>query len=212
MEKKTLILDLDETLVYSSEENNNLNYDHVFKLEKYNFYTLYRPYLKEFIDFVSCNFNCIIWTSASEDYAQELVTKIFPNKPIILSKSFSNSYVKISDFQLEDINNYSKIKAMDQSQQYWKKPMINESGVYHIKMLKKAIKKYNLNYKNVICIDNDPYKFANAYGNFYAIKDFTGNMNDKELLKFIDLLKELANLKDVRVDKKPYIHKYKLIE
>ncbi|MBV6625653.1 MAG: HAD family hydrolase [Rivularia sp. (in: Bacteria)] len=76
---KLLILDIDETLIYSSEKQLDRLPDFKldFGLEKYFVYK--RPWLEEFI--LNCNqwFNLAIWTASSSDYAREVIKNIFPD-------------------------------------------------------------------------------------------------------------------------------------
>ena len=73
MNDKLIILDLDETLVYASEEH--LGYDHDFEAGHYLVYK--RPHLKEFIEFCFENFRVAVWTSSGEDYADIVVKSVF---------------------------------------------------------------------------------------------------------------------------------------
>ncbi|MEL6166068.1 MAG: HAD family hydrolase, partial [Cyanobacteria bacterium J06628_3] len=70
---KLLILDIDETLIYSSEKQLDRIPD--FKLDKYFVYT--RPGLEEFILNCSKLFNLAIWTASSSEYAREVIKNIF---------------------------------------------------------------------------------------------------------------------------------------
>jgi carboxy-terminal domain RNA polymerase II polypeptide A small phosphatase len=69
-----LILDLDETLVHSSDRALETVPD--FLLDEYFVYI--RPGLKEFL--CECNelYNIAIWTCSTEDYATEIIGHIFP--------------------------------------------------------------------------------------------------------------------------------------
>lgn len=71
--KKLLILDLDETLIHSSE-NEPQKYD--FKVG--HFFVCKRPYLEKFLIFCNKRFELAIWTSSTEDYAKEIVEAILP--------------------------------------------------------------------------------------------------------------------------------------
>jgi TFIIF-interacting CTD phosphatase-like protein len=85
-EKKTIILDLDETLINSVEIEEYEKIKDDFKSERLkshnmeDYYKVFeRPYLQKFLDYVFKHFNVIIWTAASKDYA------IFIIKHIILA-------------------------------------------------------------------------------------------------------------------------------
>lgn len=75
VEKKLLILDLDETLVYATEEKLERQED--FTIGEYIVYK--RPYLQEFIAFCLENFDVAVWTSSTQNYAIKIVEEIFQN-------------------------------------------------------------------------------------------------------------------------------------
>lgn len=89
---KTIVLDLDETLIYSPFDQHNLvNPNCEKKLEhvilEVNGWTkeeskcYKRPYLDVFFENIFANFKVIVWTAASEDYANEVIAKIKMPKP-----------------------------------------------------------------------------------------------------------------------------------
>ena len=85
MSKKTLILDLDETLVHSSFTPFNKN-DVVLKVDFdgiiYNIYVLIRPYAEEFLKNVSKYFETVIFTASLSKYASPLLDKLDKGKNI----------------------------------------------------------------------------------------------------------------------------------
>lgn len=210
MNKKTLILDLDETLVYSfyQKDKPNNTFDVQFNVDNIIIRTLLRPNLKSFINYVEKNFNIIVWTSSERDYAQEVVDHIFSKKVELITKEDFEKYYYLRDYHIDDINSSPKIiQNMIYALKYW----IPKLYLYdyldeklYIKDISKIVKRYNLNKKDIIAIDNDPYKFYSSYGNYWYIPDFKGNTNDDYLNKFIQLLEQLKNLEDVRVKKKDY--------
>lgn len=74
-DNKLIILDLDETLIYATEEV--LEHHEDFVVGQY--YVYKRPYLKEFIEFCFDNFEVAIWTTSTRNYALEIVKKVFPS-------------------------------------------------------------------------------------------------------------------------------------
>lgn len=64
-----LVLDLDETLIYASEEQLSSPAD--FIVGQYKVYK--RPHLYEFLEFAFSNFKVGIWTSSSELYALQVI-------------------------------------------------------------------------------------------------------------------------------------------
>lgn len=72
---KLLILDLDETLIYATEEPLERRAD--FQTELYHVYK--RPYVDEFLAFCRENFLVAVWTTAGAEFAQDVVEGVFPS-------------------------------------------------------------------------------------------------------------------------------------
>ena len=83
--KKTLVLDIDETLVHSSffpfEKNDlvlNVNFDGIY----YNIYVLVRPWAEQFIKYISKFFEIITFTASIPAYASPLLDILDKDKNI----------------------------------------------------------------------------------------------------------------------------------
>jgi RNA polymerase II subunit A small phosphatase-like protein len=76
MMKLLLILDIDETLVYSSETPLDRKED--LKVESY--YTYTRPHLSGFIEYALENYLVAIWSSSSESYCDAILEEIIPDQ------------------------------------------------------------------------------------------------------------------------------------
>jgi len=74
MNEKLLILDLDETLIYATEQK--LEIIESFLFDKYYIYK--RPLLDRFLLEMSAHFLLGIWSSADDNYVLEIVKKIKP--------------------------------------------------------------------------------------------------------------------------------------
>ncbi len=72
MERKLLVLDLDETLVFASEEKLDRAPD--FEIGGYHIYK--RPYLDRFLEFCFERFRVGVWSQSSPDYACGVVERI----------------------------------------------------------------------------------------------------------------------------------------
>ena len=72
-QKPLLILDIDETLVFASEERRT-NYD--FQWEKY--FVVFRPGLATFLREVSERYLLAVWSSSSDDYAEAIAEHLRP--------------------------------------------------------------------------------------------------------------------------------------
>ena len=84
--KKTLILDLDETLVHSAFKSFFSKEDIVFNMQYDNkqhiIYVLKRPYVDEFLDKMSKLYEIVIFTASISDYANPLLNKLDPRRRI----------------------------------------------------------------------------------------------------------------------------------
>ena len=183
--KKTLILDLDETLVYVSdvkiensplkqipfeyyvldENENNINQMINVEnqtIEQANGYLIVRPGYNKFISEIKKYFDEIfIFTSSQYSYAEEIIKLIDKNK--IISKIYSR----------KDCSFYNDIFYKD------------------LNKIKKDLSK-------TIIVDNFPEAYLLQHFNGLPIPPFMGDPNDNELLKLMPILEQLSKVKDVR--------------
>lgn len=75
---KLLVLDLDETLVFSSERELDRQAD--LRVAGYHVYK--RPYLDSFLDFAFTRFRVGVWTSSGQLYAEPLVAQMMPRRAV----------------------------------------------------------------------------------------------------------------------------------
>ena len=73
--RKLLVLDLDETLIHSTEQSIGRDYD--FRTGDY--FTYKRPGLDDFLECCHRCFKLAVWTSSSADYAARIVEMVFPD-------------------------------------------------------------------------------------------------------------------------------------
>lgn len=105
--KKLLVLDLDETLIYASEE----------RIEAYDFSVgsyrvLKRPYLETFLYFCATHFELGIWTSSTDSYAKEIVKNILP-QDINISFLWSREHcIKEMNLDLYEMNYIKDLKKL----------------------------------------------------------------------------------------------------
>jgi TFIIF-interacting CTD phosphatase-like protein len=108
---KLLILDLDETLIFATEEQ--LAHTPDFTFDEYNVYV--RPFVREFIAFGRANFQLAVWTSASANYAKIIVEELFgpdPGLAFIWSRERCTWTFDPDTISHEWAKNLSKIKRM----------------------------------------------------------------------------------------------------
>jgi len=73
MKRPLLILDLDETLLWASEDQPEKGYD----FRAFPYFVTKRPHLDVFLEAVLAWFDLAVWTSSGEDYAKATVSKLF---------------------------------------------------------------------------------------------------------------------------------------
>ena len=184
--KNTLVLDLDETLVYVTDTKDNYSMIPQIKFEYYvldesekyikeNMTKLGINKIKKSVGFLvirpGCNMflnllrkfydEIVVFTSSQYSYAEEIIKIIDKNK--IISKIYSRKDCSFFD------------------------------DVFY-----KDLNKINEDLSHTIIIDNYPESYLLQHFNGLPIPSFTGNPKDNELLKLIPLLERLSKVKDVR--------------
>ena len=169
---KTLVLDLDETLIHSyfdccSPRPPDLSYDIIIEKRKIHVNSIVRPGAIEFLESVSSIYEVVIFTASLSEYANPLVDFIDKNKKCKYRLyrehccSFSNGFT----------NSFTK-----------------------------DLKKLDRDMKNLIIIDNNPKSYILNKENGVPIKTWVEDINDRELLRLIPYLIFLSSekIEDVR--------------
>ena len=169
---KTLVLDLDETLIHSyfdcaSPRPADLSYDIIIEKKKIHVNSMVRPGAREFLENVATIFEIVIFTASLSEYANPLLDFIDKNKKCKFRLyrehccSFNNGFT----------NSFTK-----------------------------DLKKLDRDMKNLIIIDNNPKSYMLNKENGVPIKTWVEDINDRELYKLIPYLLFLGNekVKDVR--------------
>lgn len=171
MMKKLVILDLDETLMYATSTPKTAAWD--FELPPYKVYK--RPFLEEFLTELKEHYRIAIWSSASDQYVEEMVAHIVPkNFPLCFvwgrSKcTLVRSFEEISDIDYTDHSLY-------------------------LKNVKKVYRKGYASKESILIVDDTQSKLRRNYGNAIYPTAYRGNPADDELKK---LLRYLIKIKDV---------------
>ena len=177
-DKTLLVLDVDETLVHATEKQLDRAED--FKIANYNVFI--RPYLSEFIEGVKDDYMIAIWSSATDDYVEEVVKRIIP-KTIELKFVWGRSRCSFKrNLKIDDRGYYSD----------------NYLDHYnYVKPLKKLKRKgYQLN--RILIVDDTPHKSQDNYGNAIYPKEYRGELEDDELKYLLEYLKILKDKTDIR--------------
>lgn len=212
---KTIVIDLDSTLLYTPSSDEGSSYVKTLKNPLYHnlknrvyHFTLYhsdkigrgknedywgvvRPGTYEFLEFCFRYFrNVIIWSAGTEDYVRNIVKYIFRNLPYpddVLSRKFTNFVER------------NKINVTE-------KPL---QKIYDLYASDKNI--VGVRPEKTLIVDDTKSTFFHNQENAIHIPDYTPNMNDileaedDCLYRIIDWLetKEVVNAKDVRLITKP---------
>jgi len=172
--KKTLILDLDETLIHSGSNINirisNPNYDlsnssdSNVNIDSYNqneykevFPVNIRPGLDNFLKFASKHFELGIFTASSKDYADNILELIDPYNDIFSFRLYRNS-------------------------------CINFKSIFCIKPISLI---ENRTLDDIIIVDNNIMSFCDNLSNGYLIPSFYSDKADNELEKLEKYLEKL---------------------
>lgn len=170
-QRKLLILDLDETLIHARFDP--LDRRHDFKATLY--YAYKRPHLDRFLVYALEHFDVAVWTSAGERYAADVIKAIFPDPTVL---QFAWSAARCSQ----------RYDAETQTYYHGTKP------------LTKVRRQYSSRWPvaQILAVDDSPYKWAESYGNYIPISEWTGDEEDSELLALIEYLETLRELPDLR--------------
>ncbi len=160
--RKLLILDLDETLIHGSPDAGEGDFLAA------GIPVFIRPGARAFIEEMATLFDLAVWTSASSDYASDIVRELFPHPPIFLWSRESC----VRRFHPETLE------------------------IIFVKDLKK-VRRQGWNLAHVITIDDSPEKLARNYGNLVRVPPFDGEPDDV-LFCLARFLKNLAREPDVR--------------
>lgn len=166
--KKTLILDLDETLVHSLSRGTRMSNGHMVEVKFNNqvatlYYVHKRPYCDLFLKQVSKWFNLVIFTASVKEYADPVIDWLESERKFF-TKRFYRDHCTLRDGQgyIKDLSTVDK----------------------------------NLN--NVIIIDNSPISYALHENNAIIVEGWINDPSDSDLLNLIPLLNGLRYTTDVR--------------
>jgi TFIIF-interacting CTD phosphatase-like protein len=172
--KKLLILDLDETLVYATETLLPRSPD--FSVYGYAVYK--HPYLDIFLATCLDWFDVAIWTSSGGEYAAAVVAAIFRNPQSLKFVWSSSRCSRALNY------NYDRIDG-DYPAYYSRKPL-------------KKVKRQGYKLESIIAIDDTPKKWEQSYGNLVRVQPFEGDETDVELKYLLFYLNTLKNAENIR--------------
>ena len=169
--KKTLVLDLDETLVHSVGvvDNNDgeiPQHDFIIQIPQNNnsshdVHVMVRPHVEEFLERMSKRYELVIFTASISKYANPLLNIV-------------------------DEMNYVPFRLFREHC-----TLINTAFVKDLNLLGRDA-------KDIIILDNNPTAYSLNHYNGFPIKSWFDDKNDDELLKICPILEFLSYVPDVR--------------
>lgn len=175
--KKTLILDMDETLIHADVDFNFKFHDEILKFtceeekdEEILIPLILRPHLFEFLNFAYEHFELVIFTASEPNYADAILDYIEKDKKYFAKRLYRDSCLYLNP------------------------------GLY-IKDLKIF---QNRNLKDIVIVDNSVFCFSNQLSNGILISSFFNDQNDSMLMNLVNYLSILANAEDVREENQKY--------
>lgn len=181
VERKTLVLDLDETLVHScyiDPESNEtvgcnsvpstavpdyvLSIPVVSNLNPIEFQVYKRPHVDEFLDFVSKWYDVVVFTASLEAYASIVIDKLDAGRGIFQRRFYRQHCTSTTNF------------------------------------VSKNLFIVDRDLTRVFIIDNSPSAYRDFPQNALPIKSFIYNPDDEELVNLLPFLDALRFTRDVR--------------
>lgn len=165
--KKLLFLDLDETLVHSEFDIDNMLSDNSFnKNSNIKYVSFYdydykdhvkvkvnlRPFLQEFLNDIKEKFNICLYTASVKEYAECVISTIDPDNSIFKLKLYRDNCIKIGRAYIKDLSIFTNISNT-----------------------------LNFELKDIAIIDNSIFSFAYQLSNGILINSFYDDYNDFEL-------------------------------
>ena len=166
-QKPLLILDLDETLIFGSERP--LHRDADFRVGP--FYLYKRPYVDEFLTSVARAYDVAIWSSASEDYVEEIARNLVRN---------------IDEWKFV----WARARCI---------PRMN-SETFEINFIKdlRKVKRLGFDLNRILIVDDTPSKVCRNFGNAIYVLPYEGSDDDKELFVLDRFLHSLHSFPNFR--------------
>ncbi|GLC42070.1 hypothetical protein PLESTM_001282700 [Pleodorina starrii] len=106
-QRKTLVLDLDETLVHSSLEavdRSDFSFPVVFNGTEHQVYVRQRPYLRDFMVRVAALFEVVVFTASQRIYAERLLDILDPEQQLVRHRIYRDSCVVVEGNYLKDLS------------------------------------------------------------------------------------------------------------
>lgn len=175
LKKKTLILDLDDTLIHTINPNFNyatlqithsnpktLLYQDLTTSDVYSISVVIRPYAIQLLRDLSEIYEIVIFTAAQRSYANAILNMLDPHGKYISQRLFRDSCVYKNGVYLKDL------------------------GIFR-----------NRELSDMVIVDNSITSFARHLSNGVYVPSYFGQNGDSTLLRLIQFLSSLSDAKDI---------------
>ena len=105
--EKTLILDMDETMIATQFEGKltpDFHSDFQIELDGRKIDVSLRPYLREVLDKLSQFYEIVAFTAGIKPYADQILDKIDPENTIFKKRLYRDSCLKCDEFYIKDLD------------------------------------------------------------------------------------------------------------
>jgi Dullard-like phosphatase family protein len=179
--KKTLILDMDETLIHADVDYKFKYHDTILKFkyqddetgndeEEINIPLILRPHLFDFLNIVSQQYELILFTASEKAYADAIVDYIEKERKYFNKRLYRDSCLYLNPgLYIKDLSIFDNRKMED-----------------------------------IVIVDNSIFCFANNISNGILISSFYNDENDDMLMNVVNYLGMLCQCTDVREENKKY--------
>ncbi|OMJ71229.1 hypothetical protein SteCoe_30616 [Stentor coeruleus] len=167
-DKKTVIFDLDETLVHCCENIEEMQPDVLLPVtfpngEVINAGINIRPYALECLKEVNKHFEVFIFTASHPCYANVVLDYLDPTGELIHHRFFRDNCVNMNGIYIKDLRIFGNRKLSE-----------------------------------MVIVDNAAYSFGYQIDNGIPIISWHDDREDRELLNLIDYLQSLVDVEDIR--------------
>ncbi|KAK9694696.1 Nuclear envelope morphology protein 1 [Basidiobolus ranarum] len=174
LERKTLVLDLDETLIHSMMEGigkPHFQVDVPFEKKNCSYYVYQRPKVLDFLYMVSQWYTLVIFTASVAEYADPIIDW--------LERQVMSKYGLSSEI--------------------FARRLYRESCTYRNGVFMKDLSIVNADLSKVILVDNSPFSYAINQQNAVPIKTWMNDdPHDEGLSDLVPFLDALSRVEDIR--------------
>lgn len=209
MRPKTLILDLDETLIHSLSRSPSSTSSSVSSYIRNNGYmvevkvdsgftTLYtvlkRPYCTEFLDAVSQWYNLVIFTASIQEYADPMIDWLERDGKYFKKRFYRQHCTWTNTSSPADSKNPSSSSASSSSSNNKGSSSSGSGSMGYVKNLRLV----EPDLSRVVIVDNSPTSYMETPANGIGIEGWINDPSDCSLLNLIPVLSSMRYTTDVR--------------